>query len=69
MKISRQKIIKRFARLIKKERKRRKLTLQEVADYIGSSKSYVWELEQGEKEPGLVKVCMLFRFLNLKFHN
>lgn len=29
------------------------LTLQQVADQAGTSKSYIWELEQGNSRPGL----------------
>ena len=33
---------------IKEERKKRKLTLQALADKIGTTKSYMWELENTE---------------------
>lgn len=33
---------------IKEERKKHKLTLQALADRIGTTKSYVWELENTE---------------------
>lgn len=33
---------------IKEERKKNKLTLQALADRIGTTKSYIWELENTE---------------------
>lgn len=35
-------------------RKRNDLSLQELADKIGSSKSYIWELCQGRTEPSFL---------------
>ena len=45
---------------IRMARMRKKATLQELADAVGSSKSYIWELETGNKNPSarlLHKIC------------
>jgi len=40
--------------LVKKTRKERGMTLQELATFTGTSKSYIWELEHGRvPNPGL----------------
>ncbi len=39
--------------LIKWARKNSKMTLQQLADQVGSSKSYIWELENNRSEPSL----------------
>lgn len=35
-------------------REENNLTLQQLADEAGSAKSYIWELENGRSEPGLI---------------
>jgi transcriptional regulator with XRE-family HTH domain len=42
-------LAKRIGLAAKTIRKQRRLTLQDVADRSGLAKSYVWELERGEK--------------------
>jgi len=38
-------MVKSFAEKIREERERKGLTLEQVGEKIGSTKSYVWELE------------------------
>lgn len=38
---------------LKEYRKRRSYTLQKLADCVGSSKSYIWELENKKSSPSL----------------
>lgn len=42
-----------FGELVRRHRLRLKMTLQEVADRVGVSKSHVWMIEQGRADPGL----------------
>jgi transcriptional regulator with XRE-family HTH domain len=42
-------LAKRIGLAAKTIRKQRRLTLQDVADRSGLAKSYVWEVERGEK--------------------
>ena len=51
---------------VKPLRKRQKLTLQEVADLVGTSKSHVWELENGKRnEPSLSMAVRLAKALKV----
>jgi len=51
---------------ISKIRHAKGLTLQQVAEGIGSSKSYVWELENGVTDnPGIKTVLALAKFYNV----
>lgn len=49
--------------LLKQRRKLSGLTLQELADKIDSSKSYVWELENNRCDPSGKKLCLISRAL------
>lgn len=47
---------------VRKHRKAKRLTLQQVAGMAGTSKSYVWELENGRvPNPGLMN-CIYIAF-------
>jgi|SRR5882762_5098255 len=51
---------KTFGEKLREERERKKLTLEEVANHIGSTKSYVWELEnKPSSRPSADKVFKL----------
>lgn len=57
---------KLFGAKIKHKRKLLRLTLEEVAEAIGSSKSYVWDLENKESSnPSAKKAYDLSKFLEL----
>lgn len=45
--------------VLRRLRKQRKLTLQQVAERMGSDRNYVWELEQGERKARLGTVARL----------
>lgn len=52
--------------LIENRRRTLKLSLQEVGDAVGVSKTHVWELEQGRaKNPTVRMMTLLARALNL----
>lgn len=52
--------------LMKMMRKRKNMTLDQLASYIGSSKSYVWELEQGKSDPSGSKLMSISIALGVK---
>lgn len=54
-----------LADLLRDRRMELGLTLQQVADLTGTSKSYVYELECGISEPGIAKAAALSRVLRL----
>ena len=49
--------------LMKCRRKQRGLTLQALANKAGSSKSYIWELENKRCDPSGLKLCLISRAL------
>lgn len=53
------------SKIIKKLRKSQRLTLEEVANGIGSTKSYIWELEDGRTNPGLNTLINLADFFDV----
>ncbi len=46
-----------LANLLRETRKSRGLTLQQLADIVGTSKSYVYEVEAGISEPTIGKAA------------
>ncbi|GGH15455.1 helix-turn-helix domain-containing protein [Paenibacillus segetis] len=53
-----------FAKRLKQLRKRRKLTMQEVADYVGVAKSTYAGYESGYREPTLESIQTIARKLH-----
>ncbi|AJY75721.1 XRE family transcriptional regulator [Paenibacillus beijingensis] len=53
-----------FAKRLKQLRKRRKLTMQEVADYVGVAKSTYAGYESGYRQPTLESIQTIARKLN-----
>lgn len=51
--------------LLHAKRKALGLTLQDVADQSGSSKSFIWELEHGVSEPSVTKAAAIAKVLKL----
>ena len=54
-----------LATLLKERRKARGLTLQQMADLVGTSKSYVYEVEAGMSEPSIGKAAVWAAVLKL----
>ena len=52
---------------LKELRKSAGLTLQQVADRVETSKSYIWELEEGKLEPSGYKVSKLYDIFGVSF--
>lgn len=53
----------RFGEKLRTLREQRGLSLKQLGDLLNVSKTYVWEMEKGEKIPNiamLTKVCDLF---------
>ena len=51
---------------IKKLRKEKGLTLEQLADQIGSGKSYIWEIEnKGVKRPSAEKLALIAKALSV----
>lgn len=50
---------------IKFLRKRAGLTLEELAKHIGTSKSYIWEIENDKLKPSVFKAYKLARALGV----
>lgn len=38
---------------IKAERKRQKLTIEQLAEKIGISRNFMWEIQEGKKAPAI----------------
>jgi transcriptional regulator with XRE-family HTH domain len=53
-----------FAKRLKQLRKKRKLTMQEVADYVGVAKSTYAGYESGYRQPTLESIQTIARRLN-----
>jgi len=51
-------MINNFGTKIKTERKRRRLTLEEVGEMIGAGKSYIWELENKKRSNPSAKTAL-----------
>ena len=58
---------KPFHKLIIEARKNKRETLQQVAVSIGTTKSYLWELEDGRSLPGLGMLQRLLSYYGLSF--
>lgn len=56
-----------FAELITKAREQANETLDEAASALGTSKSYVWELEGGRSQPTLGLLQVILRHYGLSF--
>lgn len=56
-----------YAELLKEERKRQKLTQQQLADKIGKKREYVAMLEKGETDMQLSTFIMISEAVGLKF--
>lgn len=52
-----------FAKRLKKMRKKRKLTMQEVADYVGVAKSTYAGYESGYRQPTIESIQTISRIL------
>ena len=51
---------------IKKLRKQKSLTLEQLAEIIGSGKSYIWEIEnKGVKRPSAEKLAQIAKALDV----
>jgi transcriptional regulator with XRE-family HTH domain len=60
---SHEQMMKRFGEKLQVLRERRRLSLQQLADLLGVSKSFIWKVEQGQKIPNiamLIKITDLF---------
>lgn len=47
------------------QRKALRMTLQEVAELVGTTKSYLWEIEHGQSQPSFMLVAKLCEALEL----
>lgn len=56
-----------FAELITKAREQARESLDEAAEAIGTSKSYVWEMEAGRSQPTLGLLQIILRHYGLAF--
>ena len=56
-----------YAELLKNERKRQKLTQQELADMIGKKREYISALEKGKTDMQLSTFLQLSNALGLRF--
>lgn len=50
---------------IKEIRKEKKITLQELADIVGTSKTNIWQIEAGINEPGINKAYAIANALKV----
>jgi transcriptional regulator with XRE-family HTH domain len=50
---------------IKELRKKQKITLQELADIVGTSKTNIWQIEKGINEPGITKAYKIANALKV----
>lgn len=54
-----------FGEKLRKLRQRKKLSLDEMAEATKSSKSFLWELEKGTKNPSAEKLAELAKFFGV----
>lgn len=55
----------RFGKSMKTGRKINSMSLQDLADKVGSSKTYIWELEDGRANVGCVRAIKIAEALHL----
>ncbi|MDH6312512.1 DNA-binding XRE family transcriptional regulator [Parabacteroides sp. PFB2-10] len=55
-----------MGQIICEARKKEKMTQTELADRIGSNKSYISKIEKGVVEPGISTFCRIIEALGLK---
>ncbi|MDH6343845.1 DNA-binding XRE family transcriptional regulator [Parabacteroides sp. PFB2-12] len=55
-----------MGQIICEARKKEKMTQTELADRIGSNKSYISKIEKGIVEPGISTFCRIIEALGLK---
>lgn len=58
-------VLKKFGETIKKVRKERGLTQEQLADAAGIERSYMGTIERGERNPTLLKVCRIAKALKV----
>ena len=58
-------ICERIGRMVRERRQSRRLSLAELAEHTGLSKTYLWQIEAGRSEPGAGAVLRLCRKLGL----
>lgn len=54
-----------FGEKLRKLRQEKKLSLDEMAEATNSSKSFLWELEKGTKNPSAEKLAELAKFFGV----
>ena len=54
-----------FGKKLRKLRQEKKLSLDEMAEATNSSKSFLWELEKGTKNPSAEKLAELAKFFGV----
>ena len=59
----------KLAKLLKSSRQDCGFTLQHVADQVGCVKSYIWDLEAGKHQPGIVIAYKLARLYQIDLIN
>jgi transcriptional regulator with XRE-family HTH domain len=50
---------------IKAERKRQKLTIEQLAEKIGISRNFMWEIQEGKKAPAIHTLVNIGRALDI----
>ena len=56
-----------YAELLRDERKKRRITQQQLANIIGKSRTYITALEKGQTDMQLSTFIMISRALEMKF--
>jgi len=54
-----------FPQILKREREKRQMTLQEMADYLGTTKQVLSRYERGERSPKLITAAMFAQKLGI----
>ena len=57
--------LRQLGRRAKEQRKRQQLTLEELAERVGISRNFLWEIEAGRKAPALPTLYHLSVALNI----
>jgi len=60
-------IVMPFGDWVKKTRKAKGMTLEQMADLAGTSKSQIWEIEAGN-DPRLSTICAIAKAFKIKPH-
>jgi len=63
--MSSQDVRKIFGENVRKVRKSKELTQEELADKTGLHSTYIGQVERGRRNPSLINICKIIKALNV----